>query len=64
MDPLTGVSSTSVGTFRAIDTRDGEAHYRDGEPVFAVRGLDHETVEVLFGDGRWMLCALTDVEPP
>lgn len=64
MDRLAGISSTPVGTFRAVDTRDGEAHRRDGEPVFSVRRLDDETVEVLFGDGRWMLCAPTDVERP
>lgn len=64
MDPVAGVSSIPIGTFHAIHTRDGVAHRRDGESVFSIRRLDDETVEVLFGDGRWMLCAPTDVERP
>jgi hypothetical protein len=62
MEPVAGVSSESVATFRAISTRDAAAVQRDGEPVFAIRGLDSDTVEVLFGDGLWMLAGPEDVE--
>lgn len=64
MEPVAGVSSTPIGIFRARSIRDAAALGRDGAPVFAVRRLDADTVEVLFGDGQWMLAAPSDVDQP
>lgn len=64
MEPVAGISSKPIGTFRAITVRDGWAHERDGDPVYSVRALKENLVEVLFGDGIWMLCSPTDVERP
>lgn len=63
MEPVAGVSSVPVAIFRAITVRDASAHARDGDPVFAVRRLGEDLLEVLFGDGIWMLCAPSDIEP-
>jgi hypothetical protein len=63
MESVTGISSHSTLILRAVSVRDWEALRRDGEPVFAVRQLDTDTVEVLFGDGMWMLAAQEDVSP-
>ena len=58
---LAGISSRQIATFHALSVRDAEALRRDGEPVFDVRNLDAQAVEVLFGDGVWMLADLTDL---
>jgi hypothetical protein len=55
-----------LGIFRAISTHDGEALARDGQGFYAFNRLDtrgaQPIVEILFGDGFWMLAATTDLE--
>lgn len=54
-----------VGRFRATASRDGEALKRDGEQVYCIQRLWGRTgngpLEVMFGDGMWMLVDPTDL---
>lgn len=53
------------GWFHALSTRDGEALRRDGEPFYQSNELTYsreKVVEVLFGDGTWMIAAPADLE--
>lgn len=59
---LASIDGRPVGVFHAISVRDGASVERDGDPVYAVRVLNARVVEVLFGDGIWMLCGHGDVE--
>jgi hypothetical protein len=55
----------AVGVFHAVSTRDGEAQAREGQAFYAINRLDsqaHEAiVEILFGDGVWMLAIPADL---
>lgn len=55
-----------VGVFHAVSTHDGEADARDGQFFYALNLLDTRSaeaiVEILFGDGCWMLAAQDDLE--
>lgn len=64
MEPTAGVSSTPVAIFRARSVRDAASLERDALPVFSVRQLTSEGVEVLFGDGIWLLASPVDLDVP
>lgn len=56
-----------LGTFRAVLTRDGEGCARDGQPFYQCNYVwtdprDGEILEILFGDGLWLLAAKADLE--
>jgi hypothetical protein len=63
MDRVAGISTESVGTFHELGVRDAASQDRDGHPVFAVRRLSEDFVEVLFGDGIWVLSSPADITP-
>lgn len=60
---LASIDGRPVGVFHTISARDGASVKRDGNPVFAIRELNTRVVEVLFGDGIWLLCGHGDIEP-
>ena len=58
-----------AGRFRAVETRDAEAHSRSGDSFFQYRLLEEREpsdrgalYEILFGDGMWMLARRVDLE--
>ncbi|MGH3412110.1 MAG: hypothetical protein ACRDPH_03415 [Marmoricola sp.] len=64
MDRVAGISTDPKGIFHALSVRDAASLDREGQPIFAVRRLDAEAVEVLMRDGVWMLASPGDVSPP
>lgn len=56
-----------LGTFHARQTRDGEAHRRDGQTYVMVNDLGEDDrggrlVEIMFEDGIWMLATSADLD--
>jgi hypothetical protein len=58
----------SLGIFRAVSSRDGEALARDGQTFYALKPVESRGAEIIaeiqFGDGVWMLAASDDLETP
>jgi hypothetical protein len=59
---LARITGDPIGTFHPVTVRDAASVSREGFSVYACRELDPLTVEVLFRDGCWLLCAHEDVD--
>lgn len=56
-----------LGIYRARTLRDGESMRRDGQPYVLMNRLpstsDAPSIEVMFGDGEWLLATPADLDP-
>lgn len=53
----------SIGVYKPKRTVDARSLARAGEPVFELRAVYDDVVEVRFADGEWLLCDCDEVRP-